>query len=85
MYEWRKMTDEERARVLAERKGRRLPWHSPPHLEFAGDVTFIITAACYEHKHIVGKCPERMAEFEKDILDVCKTVDQGFPIKNETR
>jgi len=75
MYEWRKMTDEERAKILIERKGRRLPWHSPPHLEFAGLVTFIITAACYEHKNIIGKSSERMAKFENEILNACQTID----------
>ncbi len=75
MYDWRKMTDEERAEVLAERKGRGLPWHSPPHLEFAGEVTFIITAACYEHKHIIGKNPRRMAECEKEILGTCQKLN----------
>jgi len=71
MYEWRKMTEEERGKILAERKARRLPWHSPPHLEFEGFVSFIITAACYEHAHIIGKNPQRMADFEQDILQTC--------------
>ena len=75
MYEWRKMTDKERARILAERKGRGLPWHSPPHLEFVGDITFIITGACYEHQHIIGKSLERLAKFEKDILESCQSVN----------
>ena len=75
MYEWRKMTGEERAEILVERKGRRLPWHSPPHLEFAGLVTFIITAACCEHKNIISKNFERMAQFENEILNVCQTID----------
>jgi putative transposase len=72
MYDWRKMNDEERAAVLAERKGRGLPWHSPPHLEFVGFVTFIITAACYEHAHVIGKSAERMAECEREILEICR-------------
>jgi putative transposase len=75
MYDWRKMTDEERARVLAERKGRKLPWHSPPHLEFAGPATFIITAACYEHRHIIGKSAARMMEFEQDLLNACRNAE----------
>jgi putative transposase len=75
MYEWRKMSDEERIQVLAERKSRRLPWHSPPHLEFTGFVTFIITAACYEHKNIIGKNPARMAEFEIKLLNACENID----------
>ena len=72
MYDWREMTEKERAEVLWIRKRRNLPWHTPPHLEFVGFVTFIITAACYEHAHIIGKSAERMAECEKEILEICK-------------
>lgn len=75
MYEWRNMTEKERAEVLAERKDRNLPWHSPPHLEFEGFVSFIITAACYEHAHIVGKTPDRMKKFESDLLDACQNIE----------
>jgi putative transposase len=72
MYKWREMTEDERVDALAERKGRKLPWHSPPHLDFVGFVTFIITAACYEHAHIIGKNPRRMAECEREILETCE-------------
>jgi putative transposase len=75
MYDWRKMTEEERAEVLRIRKGRGLPRHSPPHLEFVGFVTFIITAACYEHAHIIGKTVERMAECEREILETCRKLN----------
>lgn len=71
MYEWRQLTTEQREEALRERKGRKLPWHSPPHIDFEGPVSFIITAACYEHAALVGKSPERLAEFEKEILDAC--------------
>lgn len=72
MYDWRKMTEQERGKVLTERKARRLPWHSPPHLKFEGFISFIITATCYEHAHIVGKHPERMADFEQEVLNTCQ-------------
>jgi putative transposase len=75
MYDWRKLTDNERIKVLAERKGRKLPWHSPPHLKFEGFVTFIITAACYEHAHIIGKNSERMFDCEQQLLDICNNLD----------
>ena len=71
MYLWRTLTDKERAEVLRERKGRKLPWHSPPHLDFEGPVTFIITAACYEHRHVIGRSAVRIAEFEQDLLSAC--------------
>lgn len=74
MYEWRKMSQVERENILANRKGRGLPWHSPPHLDFEGEVSFIITAACYEHTPIIGKTPERMTKCEMDLLEICESV-----------
>lgn len=72
MYLWRKISEEERAEVLRIRKGRKLPWHSPPHLKFEGTFSFIITAACYEHAPVIGKTIERIAECESEILNICK-------------
>jgi putative transposase len=72
MYLWRRLSDHERAEALLQRQGRGLPWHRPPHLDFEGPATFIITAACYEHRHIVGASPRRIADFEHDILDACE-------------
>ena len=74
MYDWRKMDVGEREKVLAIRKGRKLPWHSPPHLEFEGNVSFIISAACFEHAPIIGKTPERMAECESVLLEICESL-----------
>ena len=69
MYNWRKMTDNQREEVLSRRRLNHRPWHSPLHVQ--GDKTrFHITAACYEHLPIIGKTVQRMAEFEKDILEV---------------
>ncbi|MEP6925117.1 MAG: transposase [Pyrinomonadaceae bacterium] len=65
------MSDEERARELAERKARKSPWHSPPHLKYQGFVSFIFTAACYEHAPIIGKTEERLAKCEKELLNIC--------------
>jgi putative transposase len=72
MYSWRKMSDAERAKVLKERKARKVAWHAPPHFEYEGNVRFIVTAACYEHKHIIGKSPERMAECETKLIETCE-------------
>jgi putative transposase len=71
MYNWRKMSDEDRDCVLKERKIRRFPWHSPPHFEYEGDRQFIITAACFEHSHIIGKSSDRMAECESELIEIC--------------
>lgn len=69
MYLWRQLTPEQRAAVLEERKSQRRPWHSPPH--FAGETgLYLITAACYEHRDVIGHSPARMADFERQLLGV---------------
>ncbi len=75
MYDWRKMSEEERAKALKERRARKQPWHAPPHWEYEGLVRFIVTAACYEHKNIIGNSRERMAKFETDLLETCADFD----------
>jgi putative transposase len=66
------MTDEDREYVLKERKIRRFPWHSPPHFEYEGERQLIITAACYEHRPIIGGSSDRMAECESALIEICK-------------
>ncbi len=65
------MSDEDRAQVLKERVARKQPWHAPPHLEYEGDIRFIVTAACYEHKPIIGKSLARMTDAETELIKVC--------------
>ncbi|MDI1240978.1 MAG: hypothetical protein PSX80_03530 [bacterium] len=72
MYNWRNLTDEQREEVLRQRKGKKLPWHSPPHRDFEGPKSFLITAACYEHENVIGKHPDRIAEFEHLLLATCE-------------
>ncbi len=69
------MSEDERAKTLKERKARKQPWHAPPHWEYEGLVRFIVTAACYEHKNIIGLSHERMAEFETHLLETCADFD----------
>lgn len=66
------MTPDERRSALAERQAKRFPRHSPPHLQFDGAPTFIITAACYEHKHIIGSDTARLAETEKALISLAE-------------
>jgi putative transposase len=77
MYEWRKMTEEERAETLRERRHRKLPWHRPPHWEYVGPTTFIVSAACFEHSPIIGFSSQRIADFEAELLEAlqCLGVD----------
>jgi putative transposase len=76
MYYWRQLTQVQQQRVLDQRKRQRLPWHRPPHRDFDGSYTFIITAACYEHEHIIGKTINRIGEFEAALIEACSTACQ---------
>lgn len=67
MYQYRKMTTEERARVLAARRSLGRPWHAPPHFQQTKGV-YMISAACYEH-HPIMATDARRAEWERTILD----------------
>lgn len=63
MYEYRRLSEEEREAVVQERIARGYPPHRPPHpIERPGD--FLITAACYEHAHLINT-PGRRAEVEQ--------------------
>lgn len=72
MYLWRKMTPHERAEALEYRQRHRLPWHGPPHCESDREV-YLITAACYEHKPIIGVNSERMVTFESELLEAAES------------
>jgi putative transposase len=76
MYDYRKMTEEERKRVVEYRRRRGAPWHSPPHWDLGISDKYLITAACYEHKSIIGKSPSRLTECEDGILSVCREFGQ---------
>jgi putative transposase len=69
MYRWRRMTPQQQRAALAERQRHRLPWHGPPHYTSAGAL-YLMTAACYEHRPIIGFSAQRMAEFEAELLQV---------------
>lgn len=67
-HNWRQMTPEQRAEALQARHGLGQPWHGPPHgLERQW---YHLAASCYEHAPIVGANPQRMAEFEHELLQV---------------
>jgi putative transposase len=71
MYEWRRMTVEQREETLDGRKDRRRPWHSPPHRFLPGRRWYIISAACYEHGPIIGQTAERMDELADRLYATC--------------
>jgi putative transposase len=72
MYYWRRLTPEQRQAALAERQRHGRPWHGPPH--YVSDCgLYLVTAACYEHKPVIGCSLQRMATFEAQLLDAAAT------------
>jgi putative transposase len=72
-YLWRQLNQKQREELLAWRKERDYPWHSPQHRPNFGHLRFLISAACYEHRHYVGYSLERMDSFSRDLLAVLAT------------
>ena len=66
-YLYRKLTSEERQEVIRQRCLRRYPLHAPPHPITNGG-RYLITAANFEHKHIIST-PERRTDFEARLLE----------------
>lgn len=69
MYAWRQMTPRQRDEALAFRKRQGLPWHSPPHRRSDRTDAYLFTAACYEHTPVIGHSLERIAVFERVLLE----------------
>jgi putative transposase len=67
MYEYRTMTPEQRAAVVAYRHARGYPLHSPPHPETQASEFRLISAACHSHVEVLGT-PSRLAHFEEQLL-----------------
>jgi putative transposase len=70
MYQYRKWTPQQRQAALEERRKRRYPMHSPPHLPEPGRYR-LITGTCYEHSHFLDT-PERLTWFESELLQNLK-------------
>ncbi len=62
MYNWRKMTKEQQEEVLKSRQVNKIGWHSPPNGYTKS--WYHISAACFEHKDIIGISATRMVDFE---------------------
>jgi REP-associated tyrosine transposase len=69
-YVWRQLTLRQRKELLEWRKMRGHPWHSPPHRLNFGRLRFLISAACYEHRHYIVHCLRRFDHFAGDLLAV---------------
>jgi putative transposase len=69
MYDWRNLTEQQQAELLAYRRSLRRPWHSPPHRNVAGHRNYIISATCYEHVAVIGHAAKRMDDFSSTLVD----------------
>lgn len=70
MYDYRKMKDEEKKKVLEFRKQRKFPYHRPPHLDL-GQGIYLITAATFEHIYHFNK-PDELSALELRLLQALK-------------
>ena len=61
------MTPEEREEIVRQREARGYPLHAPPH-PLRGSGRYLITAANFEHRHIMDT-PERRTDFEARLLE----------------
>ena len=78
MYNWRTMTDEQKEYVLKIRKEQSRPYHSLPHSVIDRDY-YHLSAACYEHKPLIGHTFSRILNFENSLLKtICINVDKIF-------
>lgn len=64
MYEYGKLTQEQRNALVEERKLRGYPFHQPPH-PVREQTYYLLTAACYEHQHHMTAAAHR-----QQILDL---------------
>lgn len=69
-YRWRQLDLKQREELLEWRKMRGHPWHSPPHRLDLGHLRFLISAACYEHRHYIGHSLQRLDHFSAELLAV---------------
>ncbi len=69
MYLWRQLNEEQRQELLEFRRFNARPWHSPQHHE-SQNGRYLLTAACYEHRHCIGLNPKRLVVFSERLLEV---------------
>jgi len=67
MYDWRRLTPDERNQALQSRMLKGHPWHAPPHQD-RGECAYHVSSSCYEHQPVLGLSPQRMAEYESHLL-----------------
>lgn len=72
-YEYRRMTPEERQRVVEQHRALGYPLHAPPH-PYRGEGRYLITAANFEHALIMAS-PQRLTEFEARLMDALAAIE----------
>ncbi|MFA6294712.1 MAG: hypothetical protein WC637_23165 [Victivallales bacterium] len=65
------MSDEQRDDVLRTREIQKQPWHGSSHIKSQKSI-FHLSAACYEHRNIIGKTDERLSKFQMSLNDSIK-------------
>jgi putative transposase len=76
-YRWRQLTPHERQELVAWRKSRSMPWHSPPH-SGSQRGEYHVTAACFEHHPIIGNSLARMETFSVTLVRTLETLANGI-------
>lgn len=64
MYEYRRLTSEQRKQLVKDRLARGSPPHSPPH-PVRLKTCYLLTAACYEHECHMGSEKRRRQLLDK--------------------
>jgi putative transposase len=72
MYLWRKLNEKQREELLEFRRFNDRPWHSPRH-QTVQNGRCLLTAACYEHRPIIGLNSKRLGDFSGRLLEILGT------------
>ena len=75
-YEYRKLSLKEQKEIVNYRHAHGYPLHSPPH-PFRGAGAYLISAANFEHRAVMG-APSRRTEFETHLLKLVKEVAEDL-------
>jgi len=76
VYDYRKMTVAQKEQILADRYAKKFPLHKPPHLDL-GDGWYLISAACFEHRHHFT-APNELSALTQRLLQAFQ--DANLPI-----
>ena len=70
MYDYRRMTPEQKRAIVEVRRAQRFPLHKPPHLKL-GPGWYLISAATYEHQHHFSEAAELTA-LQRRLFEACE-------------